>query len=560
MKGLTLLCSEDNTRLMASVQAHMLYTDVTIENITLLGGEYDEQNSADEVPPFSFFSLLPDRINQLNNIIAQAQSNNKTEVIEHIIGELKQPTIEVSIADDAMSASIKITKNSTARLPNITELIAVVKQNNVIRGYSRKRLTTLLETANAASIGDLSFTVIAKGLPPRDGKCSHIKPLVSNAFERILRPQKNGIDSKVDMRNLGEILIVQKDTPVAKRIAPSKGRAGFDVRGGIIAAQAGLWEDIKLGHHTAFSPQNENIIVADVAGLPKFNNGIMSVDDTYVADSGVNVGTGSINYDGAVIVNGDVTENMEIIAKGDITINGFVESALIRAGGDIIITQGSTGKVQNEDCQLLAGGSIFIEHAQGLDIQAGKNLNIAKQLAHCRVQANGNVTVGAPDNPMGTLFACTIKCGKIVEAGSIGAMSGSALNIDFSEGYKRVYSINESLSGLFKQLSSSNSSHEIRMSYTKNKSIPDNLKEKMSLLNNQLDSQRALLDWLRVSLQKAQANKQDYEANARVIANKELFPGVTVTLNDKSWKGAKELQRSHLLLEDGSWQCFPLLT
>ena len=86
----------------------------------------------------------------------------------------------------------------------------------------------------------------------------------------------------------------------------------------------------------------------------------MTVDDTFQT-KGVNVGTGNINYEGAVLVNGDVTESMQVIAKGDVTINGFVESAVIRAGGDIIITEGAMGKMHEEDCQLIAKGSVFVQ-------------------------------------------------------------------------------------------------------------------------------------------------------------------------------------------------------
>ncbi|MBN7827867.1 FapA family protein, partial [Bowmanella dokdonensis] len=139
--------------------------------------------------------------------------------------------------------------------------------------------------------------------------------------------------------------------------------------------------------------------------MPKFNSGDMWVDETFIC-KGVNVGTGNINYDGAVIVNGDVTEKMIITASGDVTINGFVESAIIQAGGDIIITQGAMGKQAENDkneysTKLSAQGSIHVQHGQGLEISCNGNVTVGKQLAHSNIICRGSVIVGPIDNPNG---------------------------------------------------------------------------------------------------------------------------------------------------------------
>ena len=105
------------------------------------------------------------------------------------------------------------------------------------------------------------------------------------------------------------------------------------------------------------------------------------MQDTYTS-AGVNSSTGDIQFDGAVVVNGDVGEDREINASGNVTINGFVESAYIHSGGDIIISEGAIGKMHDEDCRLVAGGSVYVHHAQGLNIQAGTDVNIGTQLAY----------------------------------------------------------------------------------------------------------------------------------------------------------------------------------
>lgn len=553
MKGISLFCSDDKKQLFVSVDPLLCDGPLKLDELTHHIGESE----------FSDFTVSKNNMLALNETLIAALSQDDNTVIEAQIGEVKASTIIVTTAADKMSATISLTKHTESGLPEINEIVRLIKEQGIVKGFSRKRVRNLLQKAIDAKPSQEVSEVIAKGLPPRNGKDSWIKPLVPNALERILSPQKlkspqgkNG--DKVDMRNLGDILCVARGTIVAKRVAPTSGRTGSTITGDKIAANSGQYKDFKLGANTSVASHNENCIIADVAGQPKFTNGVMSIDDTFTADKGVNVGTGNIKYEGAVIVNGDVTENMEIIATGDVTVNGFVESAYIRSGGDIIITQGATGKMHDEDCQLIASGSVFVQHAQGLDIIAGKDVNVAKQLAYSRVKAKGSVIVGAPDKPMGTLFASSIKCSKAVNAGSIGAISGSALTIDFSDGYNVLCARQDALADLFKQLSSTNANHEIKIAAINNKHIPNAIKSKLLKLNNQLEAERTLLNWLREAQNELHERKREYQQNARVIANKELFPGVSVKLNKKLWRGDKEYLRSRIVLDETKWLYEPL--
>jgi uncharacterized protein (DUF342 family) len=542
MKGVSLFPSDNQEQLIAAIDPLLFEGDFDLEKFTTF---FEASDYAD-------FTLSKDSLLVLSDEVMIACSENSDHILEKVIGEMKKSTINIDIADDKMSAMLSFVKTSDLSIPNINDIIEKVKQKGIVRGFSRKRVRNLLHAAIDAERNTEVSDIIAKGLPPRNGKDSFVKPLVPNALDRLLRPQdkENG---KVDMRDLGNILCVQKNSPVAKIIPPSEGRIGITITGRKVSPIPGKWQALKLGANTAASEKNKNIVIASKTGQPKFKNGAMSIDETFTAENGVNVGTGNIKYDGAVIVKGDVTENMEIIAKGDITINGFAESAYIRSGGDIIITQGAMGKMNDEDCQLIASGSIFIQHAQGLDIVAGKNVHVSKQLAYSRVRAKGSITVGSIDKPMGTLFASTIHTCASLQAGSIGAISGSAMTIDFSDGYNLLCSRYDALVELFKQLSSNNADHEIKISNINNQHIPNALKAKLLTLNNELEAERVLLQWLRGAQEELQDRKINYELNARVVANKELFPGVTIKLNKKLWRGEREHQRCQVVFDDGKW-------
>ena len=377
-----------------------------------------------------------------------------------------------------------------------------------------------------------------------------------------MRPQNNDGNSRVDMRNLGEVICVKAGTPVLKRTAPTKGRSGFDVHGTIMEAKAGEWSDFKMGDGTQVNPDNENELIASIAGMPKYQDMTMNVDDTYVC-SGVNVGTGHVTYDGAVLVNGDVTEKMVIKAAGDVTVNGFVESARIESGGDIIITEGAMGKVNDAatdySCQLIAAGSVHVQHGQGIDIQCGDNISVGRQLAYCKLRCGGSVTVGQIDNPQGNLFACDVVSQAQVIAGTLGAVSGSTLKVDFSAGFNLLTERKESLDDMLKQIRENNLRHKEKIDYINSKLIPRDLRPRVDEALELLKNESALLNWIEQKALELKDARENYQKNARLVANKRLYAGVSAKLNNRSWRSEREYDRSVVRYENHQWHYEPIV-
>ncbi|MGQ8365824.1 DUF342 domain-containing protein [Glaciecola sp. 1036] len=547
MKGITFSTINDNKELQATVDP--LLCDADLSPTMFI----DFIKSSE----FSDFKVRALELDDLINAISNAKDEGNLDTIKGVIGEFNTTPYTITVAEDKMSAKLALTKPQSGNLPSVDKLVDAFHNQGVKRGISKKSILQLLNKVAEDKPGVEHAANVAMGLPPRHGKNSRLFPLVPNAIDRVLQPQfKQG--DKVDMRNLGEIICVQAGQPIAKRLPPSKGRNGFNIHGDIVKPDEGKWIDIKLGPNTQLDEQNENLIIAAVSGQPKFIDEQMSIDDTFVT-KGVNVKTGNINFDGAVIVNGDVTEQMQIISKGDITINGFVESALIRAGGDIIITQGATGKMDITDCQIYANGSVFIQHGQGLDIIAGKDINVGRQLAYSRVKCQGKITVGNPDHPNGSLFASKINAYSTIRAGIVGAVSGSALEIDFSEGFNRLHDRLESVHELHTELRKTNADHVIHASAIRPKVIPVKLWDRMKLLEDALEKEKELLEWLDKMETELREKLAQYETDARVLAFQELYPGVFVKLNKKNWKAEKEYLKSRIFLKNGKWEYEPII-
>lgn len=547
MKGLELKLSPNKRDVIIKLEP--LLIESGLEGITVV--------QAFNQSKYSGYFLDESAVMSACDIFKDAQNNNEMDPIELTIAQAIDTEIEIGIAGDKMVAELTLTSPYMGDIPSVDGIFTILANHEIVRGISKKRIKKLLEKTSNADGGRHFSDLVAKGLPPRMGKDSYIKGLIPDALERMLAPVVTD-GEKVNMRDFGEIICVKADQAIAQRMPPTKGRAGFTVLGKALPSESGKWKPINLGEHVYVEEIQENIVLAKIAGLPKVSNAKVDVDNVFVSN-GVNVATGNINFDGSIIINGDITEKMQVIAKGDVTVNGFVESAFIEAGGNIVITLGASGKLQNVDCKFKSGGSIYMGHAQGVSIRANGDLIIDKQLAYSNVSCKGNITIGKIDNPLGKLFASTIKCNKTISAGHVGAVSGSSLVIDYSDSYNKMIDTHDRLVEQFDSLSSTNADHEIKISKIKNRKPSAALKEKLALVTQELELERVFLNWLRINVDESKELIDNFAKGAKVVANRALHHGVTIKLNNKNWQAKEEYGKCQIIIDNKEWVYDPLI-
>ncbi|AWL11843.1 hypothetical protein HMF8227_01365 [Saliniradius amylolyticus] len=551
MNGVTLYLSNDKNELIMEIDTSKVTDEITVHGLEAL----IEQSDGAE------FFRHKQQIQSLFQDYSKAKKDGASKSFKEAVAERRDAKMRFTIGEDNMEATVEVTSACGGKPISYTQLIQEAKRSGIQRGISRKRLKTLVKELQQASPGTTLSRVFAKGLPVRHGHDSLVKPLVPNALERILQPQEVS-ESRVDMRDLGDIICVKAGTPVLRQVPPSKGRAGYTVKNETVVPNVGNWVPLQPGDGTVVSPDDPHLLLAEISGMPKFRDGRMWVDDTYIS-KGVNVGTGNVSYNGAVIVNGDVTEKMIIKADGDVTINGFVESATIESGGDIIITQGAVGKQADHDSpeygtRLVAQGSIFIQHGQGLDIWCGGNVNVGKQLAYSRVDAGGALTVGPVNNPSGNLFGCDIKCRDRVTAGVIGAKAGSVLSIDFSDGYNDLLERRDTLEEMLNTYERTHKRHRKKFNDLTKYRVPNSLQSKMERANKLFDDEKQLIKWMYLKIDHLKKGKDLYlESNARVVATKNIRAGVKVRLNNRNWKAERDFGTGQVLYIEHEWQYKP---
>lgn len=510
--------------------------------------------------PYQQYFPITDQLGEfIDNINADLQKANAV-IHETPFAITKDAQLVLTVADDKMSARLEIISAYGGNIPSTSEALAFCHEKLVTRGISHKRIGSLLERAKTLTTGKSISEIIARGLPVKEGKPSECMHLVKNALERILQPK---IDDKdiADMRDLGDIFTVTKDTPILRYREATSGRHGYTVENKPIKAKAGKSKPLKLEDGVRINERDTNLVIADRDGMPKFDGFKVRVDEVYVSN-GVNVGTGNIEYQGAVIINGDVADKMKIIAKGDITINGFVESAYLETQGDIIITQGAAGQTvdNNTDpnCVIRADGNVCIENAQGLDIICGGNLIVRKQLAFSKIVCKGNIFVGKDDKADGILIGCQIVARGEITAGVIGATSGSSISIDFTQEYNKVYLAATSLNKQYKTLLATYTQHQDALLRVKGKKLPPELSNKMNVLEAAVIKEKQLLNWIKERIAENLHQQKEFAQFLMIKATHTLHSGVNVVVNKSTWKSKQQFGPSKLYFADAKWEIVPI--
>lgn len=538
------------------------YVDLVIEPNQIQGKlDLNELLKLFNSSQYNQFYLFEENLKSAVNALNKALKEQSEAKITERIAEKRDAVIKFRIEDNDMIASLSITAPYGGEHPTPKQLLKLCNEKGITRGISTKRLRSMAIQIKKAAPGEIVEDYIAKGLPAKNGRDSKLTPLVPNALERILRPQSSG-SARVDMRNLGDVICVKAGTEILRRLPPTKGRDGFTVAGTKLESKTGNWIKFRPGEGTKQSDTDENLYLAAITGMPKFKSDKMWVDDTFIC-KGVNVGTGNINYDGSVLVNGDVTEKMEITASGDVTINGFVESATINAGGDIIITEGAMGKVNEASTEfstkLTSQGNVHIQHGQGLSVNCKGNVTIGRQLAYSKIVCTGSVTVGPIDKPNGNLFACDIQSYAAITAGTLGAVSGSNLNIDFSAGFNALLERKDTVEELLQVIKNNNARHLDSFEYIRSKKIHPDLKRKFEEAEEMLRNEIQLLQWLENRAEIMRKAKDSYVQDIKLIANKRLYAGVVVKLNNRTWRAEREYGRAKVHYSGHQWIYEPLV-
>ncbi|WP_019025803.1 DUF342 domain-containing protein [Colwellia piezophila] len=501
---------------------------------------------------------IKNAVAELDDVLKPLQDKKSGRTIRYQVLERIDATINVTIETDEMGASAEIVSAQGGKHLSAKAILTAAQEAGVKKGFSKEHLIELAQLAAKEAPNCQVELQIATGKVAVNGKDALIQPLVVSAQARILQPKKRD-DGSVDMRDLGDIICVKVGDPLAKKVPLTQGVQGYTVTATPLSPEPGNDIELVVGEGTNISPQNNNLLISEKVGLPKLINNGMEVDEVYKIKN-VTVATGNINFTGSVIIDGDVTEGMKVVASGDITVGGFVESAILEAGGDITISGGIIGRKHDiEKTQIThvrmsvninAKGNVFAKYGQYAQITCSQDVRIENQLLHSILDINGRLWIGNNEQANGKLIGGYTKVGTSVHAGMIGATAGSNTIVNFEHKILKFKEDIHQVDALLKI--ESNATNELKNAIKKLKNLPKG-KAKPELLAKIIPTYQFHAKRMGEILNDKEAleqSLQEYMASVYIEATVKLYHGVELIVGDFNDRSRREYGPSKMIYRE----------
>lgn len=343
------------------------------------------------------------------------------------VAEVRNASVEVVLSDHDMLASMVVTgayKGLPLKGPQIVHALA---QMHVTKGINKLALKKVLVMSHQLKPGETFTQAVAQGKQPIQGVDAKFTPLVKDPTKQILAPKET--NGKVDMLNLGETINVSQNAPVMKRTPATKGTPGMTVTGKVIPPKPGNDAVLKPGKGTIVSPDDPNLLIAEVSGMPIIKERGVEVEDALCIPT-IGVATGHVKFKGNVVVLGDIESDMVVRATGSLTVGGFIESADVQVQGDIEVAKGIIGHNVSEgdkkSCIVKSGGSITANYAQFAELQAANDIHLSVHCMSNDLRCGHDLVVCDANEKQGTLSGGSAKVGGKVSCVNLGVEGDTA--------------------------------------------------------------------------------------------------------------------------------------
>lgn len=283
-----------------------------------------------------------------NVLLSKAAIRENDKVTIEVLNTYSNRSMNLSVSEDKLTSYIEIAYipeksfeiiDSEADSDIIVQTKCINEKNP--DAYSKKDIEDLLNInkikygikwENISDILKGGKHCIAEGVTPKTPKDDVIKYLYENQSDN--KPVE--VNGKVDYLSVGKIDSVDAGKVLAIREEGMDGSPGHDVYGNIIHAAKKKTNKFKKGPGCEIL-DNGNRVVSTVKGMVSIKNGTICVFPVHSINGDVDIKTGNIQFDGDVIVSGNVREGLKINAGNNLTIYGNVAEASISSGGNLKI-------------------------------------------------------------------------------------------------------------------------------------------------------------------------------------------------------------------------------
>lgn len=351
------------------------------------------------------------------------RSRTAEEPVEKRIGARRDGEFSLTLDNNLMTAWLTLLPPQGGKAVTREEIDVALREQGVLYGL----LTRDIDAAFAA--GYCEHQEIARGTLPQEGEATKFESLFDKKAE-LSEEEESG---RIRYADLSHLLLVQPGDKLMRRIPPVPGKDGTDIQGKRVPAQP--IPDIPFkGELQGAAPDKDdpNLLVATLGGQPTLLDTGVMVNPVIEVDD-VDLGTGSIKFEGTLRVRGDVKAGMRISVPGDVIVNGMVEAAEIVAGGNVAVHGGIVGHVDarpgsralpETTARIFCEGAVQALFMESAHVEAGKSILITRSARQCELIAREEVVAGKDGAKTGQIIGGRTQATLKVAAGTLGATSG----------------------------------------------------------------------------------------------------------------------------------------
>lgn len=320
-----------------------------------------------------------------------AQFSSKMQSLTNVFKRTAEATQEQAPQPRAAQAYLYISKDRMAAWfyvippfndgPDITEddLKTALNQEHVSTGIMEESLKSIIENQIYGQA-----VLVAKGILARNGIDGSIKDHFKRDLKLEFKEDENG---SVDYKKLNNIQSVREGEVISSITLAVPGENGMTITGQPYPCTIrGTDVSVPVGRNTALT-EDRTLLISQKTGHVTFVNGKFQVDPILQINGNIDNSTGNLNYDGDILITGDVRNGFSVKATGRIDIRGSVEGAQITAQGSITIASGMSGNGRGtltsdsdvkcrylEHCTVTAKGNVYAESIINSKIESGQDI------------------------------------------------------------------------------------------------------------------------------------------------------------------------------------------
>ncbi len=448
--------------------------------------------------------------------------------------------VNVNISNDYYQAFITLHVFDAEITVSKDRLMSALSKKNVTYGIIPDALDTIIKNPRFAE-----NILVAKGIPHVNGLDGEVTYLFDVAMKA--HPTVN-VDGTVDFKSMNFLQPAYKDDVLATRTMPTDGSMGTTVTGKNIRPKPGKIKNFKIGKGVVQSADGLSI-VAEITGSIQFESEKIAVIKLLEINDDVGVKTGNIEFQGKIIVNGNVTTGYSITSEDEIIINGIVEGAVISTKGNLFINGGIQG---HDQAKLTIGGNIVSKFINNANVFCSGNIE-CDAIMHSDIICDGSILLRGKK---GLLVGGDISVRYDIEAKMIGSEMGTMTKLRLGVDSKVMDAYQASLEEL----------KELKDTIVK-------LSQASRLLSKQFEQTRN--PEIKAMLNKTEVSRTDYtrqmqESTIKLrevtelietlkgskVKSDEIYPGVKIRIGNTFYNVKAVTYRSIIRREDSDIRAF----